>query len=144
MCCCSVTRANPDDFATTGMILPAVLTGLRETSKRPIDVILPPDDLTWRQREDMIKSIDAEARRMQGVLGDNPGDDAAYYTCVCVNWLEILHQAYFRAADMPDVLPELTIQVRDDISDLVFRALDDGSNVFENLSQATDENETLH
>lgn len=132
-------REKPDDFATAGLILPAVLTGLRDKSKRPIDVFLRPDDLTWRQRDDMIRSIDTEARRMQGVLRDNPEDDAVYYACVCLNWMELLHQVYFRAADMPDVLPELTIQVKEDMSDLVFRALDDGSNKIDNLSQTTDD-----
>ena len=137
-------RDAPAGFATTGMIFPAVLAGLREKTKRPIDVLLRPDGLTWHQRHEVIRTIDDELRRMNSVSTESPADDAALYTCVCLDWMRTLHLAYFRAADMPDVLPEMTIQVRDDISDLLFRALDHGSSQLDSLQTFPEESATQH
>lgn len=135
---------DPDLFATTGIIFPVVLASLREKTKRPIDVLLRPDDLTWHQRAEIIRIIDDEAKRMDGVFSENTADDAAYYSCVCLNWMEILHQTYFRAADQPDVLPEMTMQVRDDMTELVFRALEHGGNMMENLPPEAQVSQTVH
>ncbi|SFJ41650.1 hypothetical protein [Jannaschia pohangensis] len=137
-------RAEPDEFATIGMVLPVVLLGLREKSKRPIDVILNPAELTYRQRAELIQCIDEQSRLMAKAMRDNPADDGAYVSRVCLNWLDALHQAHFQAASMPDVVPEMTNEVLRDISDLVFRALDQGEIKKNSLSETPEDGQVLH
>lgn len=137
-------REDPDGFADCGMVLPIVLAGIRVKSKRPADIILNPLNLTYQQRADIIRHIDEETARMNAVFKQNTSDDAAYITLICLNWLEILHQAHFRSADMPDILPELTAKTRDDITNFIFRALDAGSEKLAALNEAEADGRPLH
>ncbi|MEP3347490.1 MAG: hypothetical protein ABJN34_08135 [Litoreibacter sp.] len=81
---------------------------------------------------------------MKALFEQDTSDDAAYYSLICLNWLEILQQAHFRSADMPDTLPEVTTQTRDDISDFVFRALEKGSAKLAALNEAEHDGRLIH
>lgn len=137
-------RDQPQEFEDCALCFPVVLASLREKSKRPVDVILEPDDLTFRQREELIRLIDTESKRTADTMQTDPQNYGALCTAICLNWMEILHQCYFRAADMPDILPDETASVRRDMKEFVYHALEIGTQRMSDLDAAPKKDEVLH